>query len=59
MTINKMWQIFFTVFLINLNSCEASCFGKDAHFKTTDVRKLQNVIKIIIITQMFNFSNLW
>ena len=47
MTINKMWQIFFSVFLINLNSCEASCFGKDAHFKTTDVRKLQNVTNIL------------
>ena len=30
------------IFLVlsNFRHCEASCFGKDAHFKTTDVSNL-------------------
>ena len=50
-----MLQILFTVFLVQLNSCEASCFGKDAHFKTTDVSRLLNLLR----TWVYCFSNLW
>lgn len=31
-----MLKTVFALFLVHLNSCDASCFGKDAHFKTTD-----------------------
>ena len=57
MTINKMLRILFTVFLVQLNSCEASCFGKDAHFKTTDVSRLLNVLRYNELEHCF--SNPW